>query len=39
MFHSLAASGDLEGLKIWKLAGVDMAMSGYDGKTPFQVVS
>ncbi|KAK7123538.1 hypothetical protein R3I93_021841 [Phoxinus phoxinus] len=33
----LAASGDLEGLKIWKLAGVDMAMSGYDGKTPIEV--
>ncbi|XP_043118144.1 60 kDa lysophospholipase-like [Puntigrus tetrazona] len=33
----LAASGDLEGLKIWKLAGADMAMSGYDGKTPLEV--
>ncbi|XP_043118230.1 60 kDa lysophospholipase-like [Puntigrus tetrazona] len=33
----LAASGDLEGLRIWKLAGVDMAMSGYDGKTPLEV--
>ncbi|CAM4723348.1 unnamed protein product [Leuciscus chuanchicus] len=33
----LAASGDLEGLKIWKLAGVDMTMRGYDGKTPIEV--
>ncbi|KAG1951825.1 60 kDa lysophospholipase-like isoform X2 [Pimephales promelas] len=33
----LAASGDLEGLKIWKLAGVDMAMPGYDGKKPTEV--
>ncbi|XP_067233735.1 60 kDa lysophospholipase-like isoform X3 [Chanodichthys erythropterus] len=33
----LAASGDLEGLKIWKLAGVNMAVSGYDGKTPIEV--
>ncbi|XP_073682697.1 60 kDa lysophospholipase-like [Garra rufa] len=29
--------GDLEGLKIWKLAGDDMAMSGYDKKTPAEV--
>uniref|UniRef100_A0A8C2EQV8 asparaginase n=1 Tax=Cyprinus carpio TaxID=7962 RepID=A0A8C2EQV8_CYPCA len=35
----LSAIGDLEGLKIWKLAGVNMAMSGYDGKTPVEVVS
>ncbi|RXN06137.1 60 kDa lysophospholipase-like isoform X4 [Labeo rohita] len=35
---SLATSGDLEGLKIWKLAGVDMATSGYDEKTPVEVV-
>ncbi|KAI2654541.1 60 kDa lysophospholipase [Labeo rohita] len=34
---SLATSGDLEGLKIWKLAGVDMATSGYDEKTPVEV--
>ncbi|XP_067291288.1 60 kDa lysophospholipase-like isoform X2 [Pseudorasbora parva] len=34
---SLAASGDLEGLKIWKLAGVNMALPGYDGKTPVEV--
>uniref|UniRef100_A0A8C2HFU1 asparaginase n=1 Tax=Cyprinus carpio TaxID=7962 RepID=A0A8C2HFU1_CYPCA len=33
----LSAIGDLEGLKIWKLAGVNMAMSGYDGKTPVEV--
>ncbi|XP_050989148.1 60 kDa lysophospholipase [Labeo rohita] len=33
----LATSGDLEGLKIWKLAGVDMATSGYDEKTPVEV--
>ncbi|XP_073683454.1 60 kDa lysophospholipase-like [Garra rufa] len=33
----LAASGDLEGLQIWKLAGADMAMTGYDKKTPVEV--
>ncbi|KAL1258162.1 hypothetical protein QQF64_011406 [Cirrhinus molitorella] len=33
----LAAKGDLGGLKVWKLAGVDMTMSGYDGKTPAEV--
>uniref|UniRef100_A0A3Q3KV97 asparaginase n=1 Tax=Mastacembelus armatus TaxID=205130 RepID=A0A3Q3KV97_9TELE len=35
---SLAASGDVEGLEIWKLAGVDLNKRGYDGKTAIQVV-
>ncbi|XP_035275595.1 60 kDa lysophospholipase isoform X3 [Anguilla rostrata] len=30
---SLAASGDLEGLMIWHLAGAELGMSGYDGQT------
>uniref|UniRef100_A0A8C2JX05 asparaginase n=1 Tax=Cyprinus carpio TaxID=7962 RepID=A0A8C2JX05_CYPCA len=34
---SLAASGDLEGLEIWQLAGVDMTMCSYDGQTPIEV--
>ncbi|XP_043118375.1 60 kDa lysophospholipase isoform X2 [Puntigrus tetrazona] len=34
---SLAASGDLEGLEIWHLAGVDMTMCSYDGQTPIEV--
>ncbi|XP_026159330.1 60 kDa lysophospholipase isoform X4 [Mastacembelus armatus] len=34
---SLAASGDVEGLEIWKLAGVDLNKRGYDGKTAIQV--
>ncbi|XP_073683262.1 60 kDa lysophospholipase-like [Garra rufa] len=33
----LAASGDLDGLKIWKSAGVDLTMTRYDGKTPIKV--
>uniref|UniRef100_A0A9J8C982 asparaginase n=1 Tax=Cyprinus carpio carpio TaxID=630221 RepID=A0A9J8C982_CYPCA len=36
---SLAASGDLEGLEIWQLAGVDMTMCSYDGQIPIEVVS
>uniref|UniRef100_A0A672NF95 asparaginase n=1 Tax=Sinocyclocheilus grahami TaxID=75366 RepID=A0A672NF95_SINGR len=36
---SLAASGDLEGLEIWQLAGVDMTMCSYDGQTPIEVAS
>ncbi len=39
MSYSLAASGDLEGLEIWQLAGVDMTMCSYDGQTPIEVVS
>uniref|UniRef100_A0A8C4EA26 asparaginase n=1 Tax=Dicentrarchus labrax TaxID=13489 RepID=A0A8C4EA26_DICLA len=35
---SLAASGDLEGLKIWSLAGADLNETGYDGQTAIQVV-
>lgn len=35
---SLAASGDLEGLEIWSLAGADMNKPGYDGQTAVQVV-
>lgn len=35
---SLAASGDLEGLEIWSLAGADLTTPGYDGQTAIQVV-
>lgn len=35
---SLAASGDLEGLEIWSLAGADLTKPGYDGQTAIQVV-
>ncbi|XP_071353797.1 60 kDa lysophospholipase isoform X3 [Trachinotus anak] len=34
---SLAASGDLEGLEIWRLAGADLNTQGYDGQTAIQV--
>ncbi|GAA6213611.1 60 kDa lysophospholipase isoform X4 [Lates japonicus] len=34
---SLAASGDLEGLEIWSLAGADLNRPGYDGQTAIQV--
>ncbi|XP_053192274.1 60 kDa lysophospholipase [Scomber japonicus] len=34
---SLAASGDLEGLEIWHLAGADLNKPSYDGKTASQV--
>lgn len=34
---SLAAAGDLEGLEIWQLAGVDLTMTSYDGQTPIEV--
>jgi len=34
---SLAASGDLEGLEIWSLAGADLTKPGYDGQTAAQV--
>ncbi|XP_059209548.1 60 kDa lysophospholipase isoform X2 [Centropristis striata] len=34
---SLAASGDLEGLEIWSLAGVDLSKPGYDGQTAIRV--
>ncbi|XP_053701162.1 60 kDa lysophospholipase isoform X1 [Synchiropus splendidus] len=34
---SLAASGDLEGLEIWCLAGADLNKPGYDGQTAIQV--
>ncbi|KAM9356226.1 60 kDa lysophospholipase isoform 2-T2 [Pholidichthys leucotaenia] len=34
---SLAASGDLEGLEIWSLAGADLNEPGYDGQTAIQV--
>lgn len=34
---SLAASGDLEGLEIWSLAGAIMTKPGYDGQTAIQV--
>uniref|UniRef100_A0A3B5A3I9 asparaginase n=1 Tax=Stegastes partitus TaxID=144197 RepID=A0A3B5A3I9_9TELE len=35
---SLAASGDLDGLKIWSIAGADLNKPGYDGQTAIQVV-
>uniref|UniRef100_A0A671V278 asparaginase n=1 Tax=Sparus aurata TaxID=8175 RepID=A0A671V278_SPAAU len=35
---SLAASGDLEGLEIWNVAGADLSKPGYDGQTAIQVV-
>uniref|UniRef100_A0A673CF02 asparaginase n=1 Tax=Sphaeramia orbicularis TaxID=375764 RepID=A0A673CF02_9TELE len=35
---SLAASGDLEGLEIWSLAGADLNKPGYDGQKAIQVV-
>ncbi|XP_023273044.1 60 kDa lysophospholipase isoform X3 [Seriola lalandi dorsalis] len=34
---SMAASGDLEGLEIWSLAGADLNTLGYDGQTAIQV--
>ncbi|XP_073339369.1 60 kDa lysophospholipase isoform X1 [Pagrus major] len=34
---SLAASGDLEGLEIWSIAGADLNKPGYDGQTAVQV--
>ncbi|XP_036065827.1 60 kDa lysophospholipase isoform X1 [Oryzias melastigma] len=34
---SLAASGDLDGLEIWCLAGADLNRPGYDGKTAVEV--
>uniref|UniRef100_A0A3Q1AN01 L-asparaginase N-terminal domain-containing protein n=1 Tax=Amphiprion ocellaris TaxID=80972 RepID=A0A3Q1AN01_AMPOC len=35
---SLAASGDLDGLEIWSIAGADLNKPGYDGQTAIQVV-
>uniref|UniRef100_A0A3B4ABL5 asparaginase n=1 Tax=Periophthalmus magnuspinnatus TaxID=409849 RepID=A0A3B4ABL5_9GOBI len=34
---SLAASGDLEGLEIWSIAGADLTKPGYDGQNAIQV--
>ncbi|KAK6307268.1 60 kDa lysophospholipase isoform X1 [Coregonus clupeaformis] len=34
---SLAANADIEGLEMWHLAGGDLDMPGYDGKTPMEV--
>ncbi|KAM4625367.1 60 kDa lysophospholipase [Polymixia lowei] len=34
---SLAASGDLEGLDIWSLAGADLNKPGYDGQSALRV--
>ncbi|KAK9533639.1 hypothetical protein VZT92_008745 [Zoarces viviparus] len=34
---SLAASGDLEGLEMWKLAGADLNKPGYDGQTALRL--
>ncbi|CAL8286670.1 unnamed protein product [Lota lota] len=36
---SLAASGDLEGLGIWHLAGADLNTPGYDGRTAHSVAT
>uniref|UniRef100_A0A673YS42 asparaginase n=1 Tax=Salmo trutta TaxID=8032 RepID=A0A673YS42_SALTR len=36
---SLAASADIEGLKMWHLAGGDLDTPGYDRQTPMEVVS
>lgn len=38
LYPSLAASGDLEGLEIWSLAGADLNKPGYDGQTAIEVV-
>ncbi|XP_053144626.1 60 kDa lysophospholipase isoform X2 [Hemicordylus capensis] len=35
---SLAFNGDIDGLKAWHLAGVDLNQCGYDGETPHNVV-
>uniref|UniRef100_A0A8C6UGY8 asparaginase n=1 Tax=Neogobius melanostomus TaxID=47308 RepID=A0A8C6UGY8_9GOBI len=35
---SLSASGDLESLEIWSLAGADLTKPGYDGQNAIQVV-
>ncbi|KAL6098172.1 aspg [Pungitius sinensis] len=34
---SLTASGDLEGLKMWELAGADLNQPGYNGQTPLEL--
>ncbi|XP_043999779.1 60 kDa lysophospholipase isoform X1 [Gambusia affinis] len=34
---SLAASGDKEGLDIWRIAGADLTRPGYDGKMAIEV--
>ncbi|XP_051876012.1 60 kDa lysophospholipase isoform X2 [Pristis pectinata] len=34
---SLAANGDVEGLEAWKLAGLDLDQSSYDGQNPLQI--
>ncbi|XP_015231573.1 PREDICTED: 60 kDa lysophospholipase isoform X2 [Cyprinodon variegatus] len=34
---SLAASGDKEGLDMWRIAGADLTKPGYDGKTALEV--
>lgn len=34
---SLVASGDKEGLDIWRIAGADLTKPGYDGKTAIEV--
>ncbi|XP_069772650.1 60 kDa lysophospholipase isoform X2 [Narcine bancroftii] len=35
---SLAANGDIEGLEVWKLAGLDLDQYSYDGQNPLQVL-
>lgn len=37
MCVSLVASGDKEGLDIWRIAGADLTKPGYDGKTAIEV--
>ncbi|XP_017662909.1 PREDICTED: 60 kDa lysophospholipase [Lepidothrix coronata] len=34
---SLAATGDVDGLYAWYLAGADLEQTGYDGRNPLQV--
>uniref|UniRef100_A0A8C5FH17 asparaginase n=1 Tax=Gadus morhua TaxID=8049 RepID=A0A8C5FH17_GADMO len=36
---SLAANGDLDGLRIWNLAGADLTTPGYDGQTALSVAT
>ncbi|XP_067847820.1 60 kDa lysophospholipase isoform X2 [Heptranchias perlo] len=35
---NLAANGDVEGLEVWQLAGVDLDQCSYDGQNPLEVL-
>uniref|UniRef100_UPI00398F018E 60 kDa lysophospholipase isoform X2 n=1 Tax=Pristiophorus japonicus TaxID=55135 RepID=UPI00398F018E len=35
---NLAATGDVEGLKVWQLAGVELDQCSYDGQIPLKVL-